>query len=553
VETLMTIGLANAVGASVLALVALTAARRRRPALTHALWLLVLLKLVTPPLWQVRFSWPADEPARLAPPSEEGLKPADFAIPEESQFAPEPSAPPARIAWQEGIPAIWLGGTLAWWVLAAWRILRFAKVLAAARPASQALSRRVRCLAFEMGLRGAPRVDLVPGRICPLLWAVGAKPRLLLPLDLWNHLSEAQQDTLLAHELAHLRRRDHWVRRLELLVLGLYWWFPIAWYARRQLQDAEEECADAWVLAALPGSGPAYAAALVEAVAFLSRRPSLPAGASGLGQVRFLKRRLTMIMLGKTQWRLSRLGTLAVLAAAILLPLVPTWAEPTEPAAAEEQSVPVVSAPGGLGLSHEEALQQLRRLEKSCVACHTDTSKVVVEEGWKRLHDEAVASLRRVNAGVEDSDASRPLQALRDEVELLQAQLEIKKAQLEAVNVSLRGAEKLKASYLAAEQRVAGSISRQDLDRYILDVEKLVAEQIIRKAEVREHQVRLRQAERRLQALSKPAGAATKQLPEERLGELDGQIKRLIDRIGALERESKRLRDERSLHERLGK
>ena len=55
-----------------------------------------------------------------------------------------------------------------------------------------------------------------------------------------------EQDAVLAHELAHLKRRDHWVRRLEAIVLGLYWWYPGAWWARRQLERAEEECCDAW-------------------------------------------------------------------------------------------------------------------------------------------------------------------------------------------------------------------------------------------------------------------------------------------------------------------
>src|SRR5260370_16709599 len=42
---------------------------RQRPALRHGLWLLVLLKLVTPPLWTVPVAW-VEEPgqARAKPP-----------------------------------------------------------------------------------------------------------------------------------------------------------------------------------------------------------------------------------------------------------------------------------------------------------------------------------------------------------------------------------------------------------------------------------------------------------------------------------------------------
>src|SRR5438105_2422304 len=48
---LLDLGVSNALMATVLALIAATVSSLgRRPALAHALWLLVLLKLVTPPL-----------------------------------------------------------------------------------------------------------------------------------------------------------------------------------------------------------------------------------------------------------------------------------------------------------------------------------------------------------------------------------------------------------------------------------------------------------------------------------------------------------------------
>ena len=42
--------------------------------------------------------------------------------------------------------------------------------------------------------------------------------QLLLPADLLRRLDPAELQALLVHELAHQRRRDHWVRRFELLV-----------------------------------------------------------------------------------------------------------------------------------------------------------------------------------------------------------------------------------------------------------------------------------------------------------------------------------------------
>jgi hypothetical protein len=128
------------------------------------------------------------------------------------------------------------------------------------------------------------------------LWALGRKACLVIPADLLERLGPEQRSSLLAHELAHARRRDHWVRWLEFAVSGLYWWLPVMWWARSQLQQAEEECCDAWVVWTLPAAAKAYAKALLQTVDFLDARPALPPVASGVGHVHFLKRRLTMIV-----------------------------------------------------------------------------------------------------------------------------------------------------------------------------------------------------------------------------------------------------------------
>src|SRR5260370_37207686 len=72
-ETLVQVGLSNALAATLLAvLVAGVAFGGRRPALVHSFWLLVLLRLLVPPFLPVPIPWPnlMDLPeahARLAP------------------------------------------------------------------------------------------------------------------------------------------------------------------------------------------------------------------------------------------------------------------------------------------------------------------------------------------------------------------------------------------------------------------------------------------------------------------------------------------------------
>lgn len=53
-STIVSLLAGNTAVALAIALVAWGAGRAGRPALAHAAWLLVLVKLLTPPLWQVR-------------------------------------------------------------------------------------------------------------------------------------------------------------------------------------------------------------------------------------------------------------------------------------------------------------------------------------------------------------------------------------------------------------------------------------------------------------------------------------------------------------------
>jgi bla regulator protein blaR1 len=352
VDTVLQIGLSNAVVASALALIAvLVGYFYRRPALIHGLWLLVLLKLLTPPLVLIPVAWPAPSTPELRADSLSPMATADPSLaqtdtiepqPENSaapalfvqvDSAPEqPEPPPATIPpvaappWRMIVATVWLAGSAGWFLLAGWRVWRFRCLLRFALPAPPALRQRVERLAHRMKLRACPSVHLVPGRLAPMLWTMGGPPRLLLPKELLSRLTVEQQETLLVHELAHLRRRDHWVRGLEFLAMGLYWWHPVVWYARRELREAEEQCCDAWVVSLLPGAGKTYATALLETLDFLSdARSATPLLASGVGHVSDLKRRLTMIMSGTTPRSLTWRGMVAVTALGLFaLPFLPT-------------------------------------------------------------------------------------------------------------------------------------------------------------------------------------------------------------------------------------
>jgi beta-lactamase regulating signal transducer with metallopeptidase domain len=483
VDTLLHVGLSNAVLATALAVAAAAVSRvcRGRPAVAHSLWLLVLLKLLTPPLLTLRVPWP-DRAASVpevpvpasAPTDAEPVDAGNLAPPAEEDLAPpaEPAAPTSPVSlpvdwWKPALMAVWLGGALLWWGAVAVRLCRFRRCWRCARPAPAAVQERARQLARRLGLARCPGVWLLPAPVGPLLWAVAGPARVLLPADLWGGLNEDQRDTLLAHELAHLRRGDPWVRRLELLALGLYWWHPVAWWARRRLQEAEEECCDAWVVWALPDAADAYAEALLRTVRYLSQADAaLPAGASGAGQVRLLKRRLSMIVQGTTPRGLSRAGLAAVvLLAAVLLPLLPTRGL-TEPPA--DDPPPVRVAPP---------------------AAPTPAAPTAVTPP-----PTLPPTTRALPA-----DYPTNLEEALDAVELLRAQLQAKKADVAEALVQLKRAKRKLARMEELSRK--GAVEAGVVDDAQSDVALQEARLSGKEALLREAEVRLRQAEHRLSRL----------------------------------------------------
>jgi beta-lactamase regulating signal transducer with metallopeptidase domain len=457
-ETLLRIGLSNAIVALLMALMVVTVACVwRRPAVLHALWLLVLVKLVTPPLIWVRIPWPiipdsppvavvpTVEPVAVEPAPEGNATFVSDSEPTIETSAVETSVEPLE---SESVPpgergrvsapssmqsleatrgayatplasvyatcGVWLAGALAWYALALVRLRRFRQMLRHAVPAPESLRQRTQRLAEKLRLRRCPGVWLVPGRVAPMLWAAGGRPRILFPADLLKLVGVEQQNALLVHELAHLRRRDHWVRWLEFIAAGLYWWNPVLWFARRELREAEEQCCDAWVTSTLPGAGKTYATALLETLDFLSDAPpAMQLLASGVGRVVDLKRRLTMIMRGTTPRTLGWRGGVAVVGlGALLLPLLPAWVQAQPTPKTEDvkkiEDVKVVT-PNALAEEAEKDGAELTRLraeltqKQAEVAAITARIEAVTVRAKKRQANaarlEAIRALAKAHAG----------------------------------------------------------------------------------------------------------------------------------------------------------
>jgi bla regulator protein blaR1 len=237
--------------------VALLGRHWKNPVGLHLLWVFVLLKLVTPPVFTVRVPLSAYGTPLMAAEQEASRQVIDpssvevsrearvapIAVNRQDQRSPEKRAASESLASPIGVTASAAGGhRMSWLTVLAWtwgagialfasghacRILRFRSLLRGAEAPPSALLSMAEGIGKRLGLRWLPEIALLPLRLSPFVWSMGGRPRVFLPAALFERLDADAQQAILTHELAHVRRKDHWVRLLELVVGTLFWWHPV--------------------------------------------------------------------------------------------------------------------------------------------------------------------------------------------------------------------------------------------------------------------------------------------------------------------------------------
>lgn len=178
------------------------------------------------------------------------------------------------------ITAIWAGGVLAgalhlcvgWWRLR--RMLRSASVVS-----PQDWSHSVRDLAARLGITSSLRI--LTSALTEVPAVVGwLRPAIVVPASALAGLPAAYLDAVLAHELAHLRRRDYLVNGLQCALEVLLFYHPAVWWVSHQVRREREHCCDDEAAAAC-GDVQVYARALVSLEELRSERMRLALGATG--------------------------------------------------------------------------------------------------------------------------------------------------------------------------------------------------------------------------------------------------------------------------------
>jgi beta-lactamase regulating signal transducer with metallopeptidase domain len=287
--------------AVVVGLIAL-ALRRASPAVRYWLWQLVAIKLLLLPLgsWSVGLAW---LPALQSEPAVETLsvaavqaEAADTIAAEAEVAAPSPALQVAETPTIERDPADTVSAAaeslppqpqlqvvekaaanLNWqaWLLLGWALVvamqlarlvvqrrRLARMLRETRPGDAELVALVNQIAQQLRMSSSPAVAITELDCSPFACGIW-RPRVVVPASLLVELDAVQLKQVLAHELAHLKRRDlvwGWLTEMARL---LYFFHPAMLFAARRVR-LERELACDQIAMQLSGRSPAeYAETLV--------------------------------------------------------------------------------------------------------------------------------------------------------------------------------------------------------------------------------------------------------------------------------------------------
>jgi len=328
------------------------------PQVRYALWLLVLVKLLLPPGFsspasvtqplaelprRVQLAAPTEKIPLAAPMAREDM-PAfkdNPALPEtipssmqnlaNTPVQSEVSAPPAKTrttAEKESHPIVFtmvtwkvylmIGWILGVWILGGWLMIKLQDLARTARNNDPSvkppwLDDLLNECRQRLNLKRPPAVVFTRSVRSPAVYGI-VRPVLLMPADRAASIARQDAEHILLHELAHIKRGDLSVHALFMTLQIFYWFHPLLWLVRRQLQHLRELCCDATVARLLRENTPQYRQTLLEtARALLAEKTEPGMGLLGLFEdANRLRTRLSW--LEKNTWKHRPLQIASILA-----------------------------------------------------------------------------------------------------------------------------------------------------------------------------------------------------------------------------------------------
>jgi beta-lactamase regulating signal transducer with metallopeptidase domain len=286
---------------------------RRRPHLAYLLWIVVILKCLTPPIWSSPtglFSWALVSPSAAesfeapaaittidAGPARPDAAAALLPMSQQTVSTREANVAPTS-PWSIAVTAVgivWLSGVLG---CAGFVLVSFSRVWSRLRCSALPLEPKwlaqFDACADRLALRRRVRLVVTSQPIGPAVFGF-VRPVVVLPHSLVTRRSQIELAPILSHELIHIRRADPLVAVVQVFAQCLWWFHPLIWWANRQASRERERACDEEVLAELKLDPAAYGQSLLHILRM--KRSLQPVLAfPGVRPVEVTTRRLAHIM-----------------------------------------------------------------------------------------------------------------------------------------------------------------------------------------------------------------------------------------------------------------
>ncbi len=310
--------LVKTTAALLLAWLVTLAMRRASAAARHAVWAAGILAALSMPalvVWLPTWRTPAVHVQAVLREPAPVLVAGSAVVRRETQSVPTLSLPPISTDTQPSRSIPWAAlGFTAWALgsmllltrlaLALWRVRAIS-----AQPLDVGAPRRVRVLE-------ASATDLMP-----LTWGV-FRPRVLFPSGVRNWPASRFRHVL-AHELAHIERRDWAVQMVAEAARAVYWFHPLAWFAVSQLRQEAERACDDLVLSS-GATALDYAADVVGLARTLKTPPGVMSSTFAAANPSKFEERISAVLqltLNRRPLTLRVAAVTLLLAAAVLAPI----------------------------------------------------------------------------------------------------------------------------------------------------------------------------------------------------------------------------------------
>ena len=304
--------------------------RKRSAAFLHALWLLVLLRMVLPPAFAFPTGWGwwlrdgnEKEVATIHKPSvstnqnasalksdnttaaptelaaqqqtlpltqDEPVEPADL-----KTVSVGPAIPQSTQSIQLILMLCWAGvATALLAMLARGQWLTWQWVRKAQKCDDERLSRIMERCCKRLAIKRP--IGLRDSEACSTPLVVGLfRPIILLPSSVPEQLSDQELEAVITHELAHVTRHDALVNLFQGVLSALYFFHPLVWWTNFQIHRLREEACDELTVFALNGRRKAYGSAIIKVTEILGYAPS-PLAFGIMEAKTSAKRRLSRIL-----------------------------------------------------------------------------------------------------------------------------------------------------------------------------------------------------------------------------------------------------------------